>query len=69
MAVDFKVFLPFIRKAAPKTIALGPGWSVEESSTYQMKSEDLIAKARPGIDAFSYHFFGARAVRCSFRGP
>ncbi len=66
---DFKVFLPFIRKAAPNMVVLGPGSSGEESSTYRMKSEDLMAKAGPGIDAFSYHFYGARAVRCSFRGP
>ena len=66
---DFKVFLPFIRKAAPKTVVLGPGSSGEESSTYRMKSEDLMGAAGPGIDAFSYHFYGARAVRCSFRGP
>ena len=66
---DFHVFLPFIRKAAPKTVVLGPGSSGEESSTYRMKSEDLMAAAGPGIDAFSYHFYGARAVRCSFRGP
>ncbi len=66
---DFKVFLPFIRKATPNVIVLGPGSSGEESSTYRMKSEDLMAAAGPGIDAFSYHFYGARAVRCSFRGP
>ena len=66
---DFKVFLPFIRKTAPNTVVLGPGSSGEESSTYRMKSEDLMAAAGPGIDAFSYHFYGARAVRCSFRGP
>jgi heparanase len=66
---DFKVFLPFIRKAAPNAIVLGPGSSGEESSTYRMKSEDLMAAAGPGVDAFSYHFYGARAIRCSFRGP
>ncbi|MCX6633157.1 MAG: cellulase family glycosylhydrolase [Candidatus Solibacter sp.] len=66
---DFKVFLPFIRKAAPTMVVLGPGSSGEESSTYRMKSEDLMATSGPGIDAFSYHFYGARAVRCSFRGP
>jgi len=66
---DFHVFLPFIRKAAPNMVVLGPGSSGEESSTYRMKSADLMAAAGPGIDAFSYHFYGARAVRCSFRGP
>ncbi len=66
---DFKVFLPFIRKTAPNTVVLGPGSSGEESSTYRMKSEDLMAAAGAGIDAFSYHFYGARAMRCSFRGP
>ena len=66
---DFKVFLPFIRKAAPNMVVLGPGSSGEESTTYRMKSQDLMAASGPGIDAFSYHFYGARAVRCSFRGP
>jgi hypothetical protein len=66
---DFKVFLPFIRKAAPDMVVLGPGSSGEESTTYRMKSQDLMAASGPGIDAFSYHFYGARAVRCSFRGP
>ncbi len=66
---DFHVFLPFIRQAAPDMVILGPGSSGEESSTYRMKSADLMAASGPGIDAFSYHFYGARAVRCSFRGP
>jgi heparanase 1 len=66
---DFHVFLPFIRHAAPDTVVLGPGSSGEETTTYRMKSTDLMAAAGPGIDAFSYHFYGARSVRCSFRGP
>ena len=65
---DFQVFLPFIRKAAPNLVLLGPGSSGEESSSYRMKSSDLMKAAGPGIDAFSYHFYGARAVRCMFRG-
>ena len=65
---DFHVFLPFIRKAAPNLVVLGPGSSGEESSSYRMKSSDLMKAAGPGVDAFSYHFYGARAVRCMFRG-
>ncbi len=65
---DFRVFLPFIRRAAPNLVLLGPGSSGEESSSYRMKSSDLMKAAGPGIDAFSYHFYGARAVRCMFRG-
>jgi hypothetical protein len=66
---DFHVFLPFVRKAASNMVVLAPGSSGEESSTYRMKSADLMAAAGSGIDSFSYHFYGARAVRCSFRGP
>jgi hypothetical protein len=66
---DFHIFLPFIRKAAPNALVLGPGSSGEERSSYRMKSSDLMMAAGPGIDAFSYHFYGARAVRCQFRGP
>ena len=65
---DFHAFLPFIRKAAPNLVVLGPGSSGEESSSYRMKSSDLMQAAGPGVDAFSYHFYGARAVRCMFRG-
>jgi hypothetical protein len=65
---DFHAFLPFIRKAAPNLVVLGPGSSGEESSSYRMKSSDLLKAAGPGVDAFSYHFYGARAVRCMFRG-
>lgn len=65
---DFHVFLPFIRRAAPNLVLLGPGSSGEESSSYRMKSSDLMRAAGPGVDAFSYHFYGARAVRCMFRG-
>ena len=66
---DFHVFLPFIREEAPNLVVLGPGSSGEESSTYRMTSSDLMMAAGPGLDAFSYHFYGARAVRCQFRGP
>ena len=74
---DLKVFGPFIRKAAPDMIFLGPG-SVGEGvplgnaltagSMPFLKSEDLLAAAGPVFDAFSYHFYGAVSNRCASIG-
>jgi hypothetical protein len=74
---DLKVFGPFIRKAAPEMIFLGPG-SVGEGvplgnaltagSMPFLKSEDLLAAAGPVFDAFSYHFYGAVSNRCASIG-
>jgi hypothetical protein len=65
---DFKVFLPFLRKSAPGVLVLGPG-SVGEAGLLArfggIKSEDLLAAAGPGVDAFSYHFYGAVSRRCA----
>ena len=66
---DFRVFLPFIRKAAPGLLVLGPG-SVGEGGMLAnfsrgIRSEDMLAAAGPGLDAFSYHFYGAVSKRCA----
>ncbi len=66
---DFKVFLPFARKTAPEMLILGPG-SVGEGSSIVggmsiVKSEDMLAAAGRGLDAFSYHFYPAVSQRCA----
>ncbi len=64
---DFKVFHDFISKAAPKTIVLGPG-SVGEpgfaTPLLTLKTPDMMAASGPGLDAFSYHFYGGASQRC-----
>ncbi|HUB85664.1 MAG TPA: hypothetical protein VL971_08220, partial [Rhizomicrobium sp.] len=74
---DLKVFGPFIRKAAPDMLFLGPG-SVGEGvplgnalmagSMPFLKSEGLLAAAGPVFDVFSYHFYGAVSNRCASIG-
>src|SRR5258708_11549665 len=72
---DFKVFHPFVKKAAPEMVILGPG-SVGESGILMgglpgvpmIKSEDMLISSRPGIEAFSYHFYGGVSKRCTRMG-
>src|SRR5882672_4479212 len=66
---DFKAFVAFIRASAPDVIVLGPG-SIGETTAAQSTSDfistrDLLAASGPGIDAFSYHHYGALSQRCS----
>ena len=71
-ARDLKVFLPFIRKAAPGLVVLGPG-SVGEGISivppsiriHLLTTEDLLSATGPVFDAFSYHFYGTVSKRCS----
>ena len=66
---DFKAFVAFIRTSEPDVIVLGPG-SIGETTATQSSAEfistrDLLAASGPGIDAFSYHHYGALSQRCS----
>ncbi len=65
---DFAVFLPFVKKAAPEMLVLGPG-SVGEGATLggmsMLKSPDILTATGRGVDAFSYHFYGGVSKRCS----
>ena len=70
---DFKTFRALIKESDPDLIVLGPG-SVGETaaspSSGQPGSEaistrDILAASGPGIDAFSYHHYGAVSERCS----
>ncbi|KRR17952.1 hypothetical protein [Bradyrhizobium retamae] len=70
---DFKAFVAFIRNSQPDVIVLGPGsigettasQSPPQSSSDFLRTRDLLAASGPGIDAFSYHHYGALSQRCS----
>src|SRR5947207_1829936 len=66
---DFKAFVAFIRASEPHVMILGLG-SIGETTATQSSSEfistrDLLAASGSGIDAFSYHHYGALSQRCS----
>jgi hypothetical protein len=66
---DFTAFAAFMKASEPGTIILGPG-SVGETTAAPSSAEfigtrDLLAASGPGIDAFSYHHYGALSQRCS----
>jgi heparanase 1 len=70
---DFRIFLPFARKAAPEMLILGPG-SIGEAVPMgggvmsALKTEDMLTATGRGVDAFSYHFYGATSKRCAPMG-
>jgi hypothetical protein len=66
---DFKAFVAFIRASEPDVMVLGPG-SIGETTATQSSADfistrDMLAASGPGIDAFSYHHYGALSQRCS----
>lgn len=68
---DFKVFQAYMKQAAPEVKLLGPG-SVGEGAPLtanmpgvtMLSSDDMLTAAGPGLDAFSYHFYGGVSQRC-----
>jgi heparanase len=69
-ARDFAVFQPFIRKAAPGLILLGPGGTGEGTGLLGgrvpiIRSEDMLGATGSALDAVSYHFYGALSKRCA----
>jgi Glycosyl hydrolase family 79, N-terminal domain len=71
---DFKVFEPFIRQTAPGMIILGPGSvgettssdsAIHDESDGMIATRDLLRQSGKGIDAFSYHYYGAASLRCA----
>jgi hypothetical protein len=68
---DFKAFHAYVSKAAPRMTILGPGsigeagGLVPESMKQSMlKSTDMLDASGPGLDVFSYHFYGGGSQRC-----
>ena len=73
---DYKAFHAYISKAAPTMTLLGPG-SIGELSfaatpppgLTMLKTTDMLnAAGTAGLDAFSYHFYGAASQRCQRPG-
>jgi hypothetical protein len=74
---DFKRFHAFAKTAAPDMLILGPG-SVGETADEPdagdgngstLKTRNLLIASRPaGVDAFSYHHYGALSQRCAATG-
>lgn len=73
---DLRVFRAFVRRAAPDMKILGPGsvgetdgsWGVSPDLAGLLRTRDLLASAGPGVDAFSYHHYGALSRRCAAMG-
>ena len=72
---DFKAFVAFIRASEPDVMVLGPGSigettapHIQPSGSGFISTRDLLAASGPGIDAFSYHHYGAVSQRCSASG-
>jgi hypothetical protein len=57
---DFRVFHAFVKQAVPEMTILGPG-AVNETP----EASELLAAAGPGVDALSYHYYGALSERCA----
>ena len=60
---DFKLFHGFVRQDAPDMMILGPGAAGDTGAVSK-----LLAASGPGVDAFSYHFYGMLSERCSGTG-
>jgi len=72
-ARDFKAFRASVKSAAPDMLIVGPG-SVNESDApagaglpglEMIASRDMLKAAGPGLDAVSYHHYGAVSKRCA----
>jgi len=56
---DFKLFRSLMHRASPETKILGPGAAGEDA-----KEAELLTASAFGLDAFSYHYYGALSERC-----
>jgi heparanase len=71
---DFHAFHDFMQKAAPSVKILGPG-AVGEGGLMGnipgmkvIHSADILRDEGPGLDVFSYHFYGGVSKRCNMMG-
>jgi heparanase 1 len=60
---DFKLFHAFARQTAPDMMILGPGAAGNAAALSK-----LLAASGPGVDGFSYHFYGTLSERCGGTG-
>ena len=69
---DFKVFRAFMHANDPQMKILGPGPVGEGRALGNLptgiRTEDMLRAEGPGLDAFSYHFYGAVSQRCASMG-
>lgn len=73
---DFKLFKAFAGQAVPGMIVLGPGsvgetpgpWSMAYGTMPVIRTQDMLVASGPGVDAFSYHHYGAASKRCAATG-
>jgi len=56
---DFRIFRSFVKREAPRVMILGPGTTGATDAASR-----LLAAAGPGLDVFSYHYYGALSERC-----
>ena len=56
---DFKRFRSLLKRTTPDTLILGPG-TIGDAAT----ASRLLAASGPGLDGFSYHYYGALSARC-----
>jgi heparanase len=56
---DFKLFYQLMQRASPDTMILGPGAAGEDA-----KVAEWLAASGPGMDAYSYHYYGTLSERC-----
>jgi hypothetical protein len=57
---DFKLFHTFVKQTVPEMMILGPG-TINETR----EASELLAASGSGVDAFSYHHYGALSERCA----
>ena len=67
---DFKAFRIYIGNADPRLLILGPGGVGEAGGLLShmpgtIHSEDILRDEGPGLDAFSYHYYGSVSQRCA----
>lgn len=72
---DFKAFLAYVREAAPAMQIAGPSAVGEvglvgniPGGMHTLRSEDMLTAEGPGLDIFSYHFYGGVSQRCARMG-
>lgn len=56
---DFSIFRTLVKQSFPGLMILSPG-TVGETAI----ASDLLAASTPGLDALSYHYYGALSARC-----
>jgi hypothetical protein len=74
---DYKIFHDWARRAVPEMRLLGPGsvgettgdWKIMYGDVPVIHTEDMLKAMHPaGVDAFSYHHYGATSRRCEAMG-